>query len=199
MNNDIIFLYDFISPYAYLALKKIQQSSILNKANIHYCPISLFMILEKTGNPGPMRIENKDLYYINDAKRCFKEHGVTFNHSGKHPFFTQHINRFIHSIDNEKLKEKISLFLFEQIWQKAQTPEDEEQLLKLLKSSPYYQTQWEDIKQFIKENNGRKLFKQANQNAYQKYKAFGVPTLIYNNELFWGHDRIQQLEKNYTV
>ena len=198
MNDNITFLYDFISPYAYLALDRIQKSPILNKKYIHYCPISLFMILEKTGNPGPMRIENKDNYYINDTKRCFNEYGFIFNHSNKLPFFTQHINRFIHSIDNEKIKANISLFIFEQIWQKSQVPDNDEQLLKVLKKSPYFKQEWENIAQFIKENNGRKIFKQANQDAFQKYNAFGVPTMIYKDELFWGHDRIQQLEYKVT-
>lgn len=192
MREKITIFYDFISAYSYIALKKIKEENFFKDYKFIFQPISLVLILKKTGNPGPMLILHKRDYYIQDVYFSFIQEGLKFNPPKQHPFLTNTINRFLYSVPNEKRLE-LSLKIFESIWEKGMLLETPEELAEMLRKSLLFCDDFNSLRQFIRFNDGRKKLMQANQKAFEK-KVFGTPIFLIKDTLFWGQDRLKLLQ-----
>ena len=151
------------------------------------------MILGRTGNPGPANIAPKRKVALFDFCMQCARFDVPAIGPPEHPFNPMPLTRFIHSIDDEKLKYKATLFLNKHCWGEGKAVDTEEAISEALKQSEFFQTEWEDISLFIKENNGRRKLKEATARALDA-DVFGVPTFRYDGINFWGSDRLDLLQ-----
>jgi 2-hydroxychromene-2-carboxylate isomerase len=189
--------YDIISPYAYLGLELFSRDELSKESEFDITPVSLGSILGATGNPGPANILPKRKGALLDFCMQCELNNIPAIGPPRHPFNPMPATRFIHCIDNMKLRYKAALHLNKACWAKGIAIDTEDAIKECLESTDFFQTEWTDIDSFTKANDGRKKLKFHTSRALE-LDVFGVPTFRYDNINFWGSDRIDLLKAYIT-
>jgi 2-hydroxychromene-2-carboxylate isomerase len=184
MTKEIDFYFDFISPYTYLAYKKIQ--SLPKDIKINYKPILLGGLHNLEGITAPAFIKHKLKHMISDCNLIAKKDKSNFIWNSKFPINSLNIMRgylFI-NVENKDLYLDI---MFDAYW-KDNLDISNEGILKTLLEKCKIET----ISFFngIKDTKIKDELKSITQKAHDK-GIFGAPTFIVNNKIFWGQDRLE--------
>ena len=185
MIKSIDFYFDFISPYSFLAHKRIRK--IENKENIKfiYKPILLGGLHNLAGITAPALIKTKKNFIVKDCEMVAKKFKIDFIFNSKFPINSLNLMRGLLIVDDEIKKKYIDIF-FDAYWISNTDLTFEKNvsdiLSKIKVDSNFF---FENIKkQEIKD-----LLKNLTQKAFDK-KIFGAPTFVINDKLFWGQDRL---------
>ena len=184
MTKEIDFYFDFISPYTYLAYKKIQ--SLPKDIKISYKPILLGGLHNLEGITAPAFIKHKLKHMISDCNLIAKKDKSNFIWNSKFPINSLNIMRgylFI-NVENKDLYLDI---MFDAYWKDNLDISNEGILKTLLEKCKI-----EVISFFngIKDTKIKDELKSITQKAHDK-GIFGAPTFIVNNKIFWGQDRLE--------
>ena len=184
MTKEIDFYFDFISPYTYLAHKKIQ--SLPKDIKINYKPILLGGLHNLEGITAPAFIKPKLKHMISDCNLIAKKDKSNFIWNSKFPINSLNIMRgylFI-NVENKDLYLDI---MFDAYW-KDNLDISNEGIFKTLLEKCKIET----ISFFngIKDTKIKDELKSITQKAHDK-GIFGAPTFIVNNKIFWGQDRLE--------
>ena len=192
MSNHIDFYFDIISPYAYIAYKKILK---IKNINFKLKPIFLGGLHNLVGITAPAFNKFKMKNMQNDCELVAKKNNINFKWNSKFPINSLTIMRGYLCVENSKKEEYLNSF-FEGYWKEDQDLSSEENikyLLKKLKIDEY------DFFNLISNQNTKDKLKQLTQEAFEK-EVFGAPTFIVNNKIFWGQDRLEyaldEIKKN---
>tara|TARA_B100000787_G_scaffold156107_1_gene132012 strand:+ start:256 stop:843 length:588 start_codon:yes stop_codon:yes gene_type:complete len=186
MNNYIDFYFDIISPYSYIAHKKIQKIEKKKKIIFNYKPILLGGLHNLAGINAPAFNKYKMKNMQNDCELVSMKNNTSFTWNAKFPINTLLIMRgYLHTEENQK-KNYLDTF-FDAYWKNNIDLSSENEILKLLKI-----LQIDSVIFFkgIKEQYIKDHLKDLTNNAFRK-EVFGAPTFIVNNKIFWGQDRLQ--------
>ena len=183
MIKEIDFYFDFISPYTYLAYKKIQ--SLPKDIKINYKPILLGGLHNLEGIKPPAFIKSKLKHMINDCLLIAKKNNFDFKWNSKFPINSLNIMRGYLSI-NLPSRAQYTKTMFDAYWRDDLDISKEEILSLLLDQCKidkdiFFKT--------IKYPTIKEKLKEATKNAHEK-EVFGAPTFIVNNKIFWGQDRL---------
>ena len=186
MNSHIDFYFDIISPYAYIAHKKIQKIKENQKIKFNYKPILLGGLHNLAEITAPAFNKFKIKNMQNDCELVSKKNEISFRWNSKFPINSLNIMRGYLQI-TEKRKEIYLNTFFNAYWKDNVDLSSKEEISKLLKllniqNSIFF----EKIKDQIIKDNLKKL----TNDAFKK-EVFGAPTFIVNNKIFWGQDRLE--------
>jgi 2-hydroxychromene-2-carboxylate isomerase len=184
MTKQIDFYFDFISPYTYLAYKKIQ--SLSKNIKINYKPILLGGLHNLEGIKAPAFIKPKLKYMINDCLLIAKKNNFDFKWNSKFPINSLNIMRGCFDINPSNRDQYIEV-MFNAYWSDDLDISKEEILIPLLEQCKvdkdfFFKT--------IKDPIIKEKLKDATKHAHEK-EVFGAPTFIVNNKIFWGQDRLE--------
>ena len=182
MSNHIDFYFDIISPYAYIAHKK-----ILKHKNIifNYKPIFLGGLHKLVGITAPAFINSKAKFMIKDCKMVAKKFNIKFYFNSFFPINSINLMRGLLIIKNN-IKNNYIDNLFEAYWQDGLNLSDEKTFCNVLKKCKIKKN---DFLMKIKDQKIKDKLKKLTQEAYDK-DIFGAPTFIVNEKIFWGQDRL---------
>ena len=183
MSNHIDFYFDIISPYAYIAYKK-----ILRHKNIvfNYKPIYLGGLHKLAGIDSPAFNKYKLRNNINDCNLVSEKNNIEFKWNSNFPINSLKIMRGYLCIDEDKKNEYLNTF-FNAYWKDdldLSEPKNVNELLKNLKIDN------EEFYNAIKEQAIKNKLIKLTADAFEK-EVFGTPTFIINNKIFWGQDRLE--------
>ena len=184
MTKEIVFYFDFVSPYAYLAYKKIQ--SLPKNIKINFKPILLGGLHSLEGITAPAFIKPKLKHMINDCLLIAKKYNFDFKWNSKFPINSLNIMRGYLNINSSNQAQYIKI-IFDAYWKDDLDISKEEILISLLEQCNidkgiFFKT--------IKDPVIKEKLKDATKNAHEK-DVFGAPTFIVNNKIFWGQDRLE--------
>ena len=186
----IDFYFDFISPYSYLAYKKLNN---LNNINVNYKPILLGGLHKLGGITAPAFNERKMKNMKNDCELIAKKNNIEFKWNNKFPVNSLSLMRGYLVID-AKLKKKYFDNCFDAYWKDNVDISNEENLSKVLEKCEV------DINFFNESINQQKIkdeLKELTSKAFEM-GIFGAPTFIVNKKLFWGQDRLNYALDEYN-
>ena len=193
MTNIIEFYFDFISPYTYLAYKKIKLLQKDKDININYNPILLGGLHNLEGITPPAFIKSKLNFMIRDCNMVAKKNNIQFTFNSKFPINSIKLMRGFLIIDN-KIKNKYLDVMFNAYWRDNLDIGDEETLNKLI-------TECKIDKDFFHKNiidqKIKNKLKDNTQNAYD-IEIFGAPSFVVNKKIFWGQDRLEYAIDEYN-
>ena len=193
MTKSFDFYFDFISPYSFLAHKKLKSLNINNNININYKPI-LLGGLHKLGNiTAPAFNERKMKNMKNDCELVAKKNSIEFKWNNKFPINSLSLMRGYLVID-AKLKKKYFDNCFDAYWKDNIDISNEKNLSKILDKCEI------DINFFnesIKQQKIKDELKKLTNDAFE-IDIFGAPTFIVNKKLFWGQDRLDYALDEYN-
>ena len=183
MSDDIDFYFDIISPYAYIAYKK-----ILKIKNINFKPKPIFLggLHNLVGITAPAFNKYKMKNMQNDCELVAKKNNINFKWNSKFPINSLNLMRGYLCVKDNKKEEYLNNF-FEAYWKEDLDLSNEENIKILLKKLKIDE---HDFFNLIKNQDTKDKLKQFTQEAFEK-EVFGAPTFIVNNKIFWGQDRLE--------
>ena len=192
MNDHIDFYFDIISPYAYIAYKKILK---IKDINFKLKPILLGGLHNLAGISAPAFNKYKMKNMQNDCELVAKKNNISFKWNSKFPINSLNIMRGYLCVKDNKKEEYLNNF-FEAYWKEDLDLSNEENIKILLKKLKIDE---HDFFNLIKSQDTKDKLKEFTQEAFEK-EVFGAPTFIVNNKIFWGQDRLEyaldEIKKN---
>ena len=186
MSSHIDFYFDIISPYSYIAHKKIQKIKEHQKVIFNYKPILLGGLHNLAGINAPAFNKYKMKNMQSDCELVSKKNNISFKWNLKFPINSLSIMRGYLSIEDSQKEDYLNIF-FDAYWRDNLDLSSEKEFSKLLKSLKI------DSKIFfekIAQQSIKDDLKKLTNDAFEK-EVFGAPTFIVNNKIFWGQDRLE--------
>jgi len=186
MTRSIDFYFDIISPYSYIAHKKIEKVKREKNIVFNYKPILLGGLHKLANITPPAFNEFKMKNMKNDCEMVSSKNHIPFRWNEKFPINSISIMRGYLFIDEENKEQYIDSF-FEAYWkynQDLSLQSNFNKIIEKLNIDPLI------IQKGIKDENIKEKLKQLTNKAFSK-KVFGAPTFMYNEKIFWGQDRLE--------
>ena len=183
MSKLIDFYFDFISPYSYLAHKKI--INLNQRHYFNYKAILLGGLHNLGGITAPAFNERKMKNMKNDCVLIAEKNKIPFMWNEKFPINSLNLMRgfiFIEDIKKDKFLDKC----FDAYWKNNIDISSEENIKQILTNCEI------DVDFFnngIKKQETKEKLKNLTSLAFEK-DIFGAPTFVVNNKIFWGQDRL---------
>jgi len=194
MNKSIDFYFDFISPYSFLAYKKLKILNENNKFNINYKPILLGGLHKLGGITAPAFNERKMKNMKFDCELIARKNNIEFIWNDKFPLNTLYLMRGFLVVD-KKIKNKFFELCFDAYWRNNVDILDNENIKDILKNCSIDQQKF--FEEISKPSIKDELKKMTNK-AFEK-DIFGAPTFMVNNKIFWGQDRLDYALDEYNA
>jgi 2-hydroxychromene-2-carboxylate isomerase len=186
MSSYIDFYFDVISPYSYIAHKKIQKIKESQKVIFNYKPILLGGLHNLAGINAPAFNKYKMKNMQSDCELVSKKNNISFMWNSKFPINSLSIMRGYISLNETQKDDYLNTF-FDAYWKDNLDLSSEREFSELLGSLKI------DSKIFfekIKQQSIKDDLKKLTSDAFEK-EVFGAPTFIVNNKIFWGQDRLE--------
>ena len=181
------FYFDFISPYSFLAHKKIKKIEEKNSIKVIYKPILLGGLHNLHGIKAPAFIPAKAKNMIRDCKLIAEKDGVRFKFNSYFPIKSLNLMRGVFVAEEDNCKSYYIDNIFNAIWQDGLNMNDETVIQKILQNLNI------NPKTFILRSTSSSIKDYLKERTAEAYKKgiFGAPSFISNNKIFWGQDRLE--------
>ena len=186
MSSHIDFYFDIISPYSYIAHKKIQKIKKHQKVIFNYKPILLGGLHNLAGINAPAFNKFKIKNMQSDCELVSKKNSISFKWNLKFPINSLPIMRGYLSVEDDQKEDYLNIF-FDAYWRYNLDLSSDKEFSKLLESLKI------DSKIFfekITQQSIKDTLKKFTNDAFEK-EVFGAPTFIVDNKIFWGQDRLE--------
>ncbi len=183
MSNSIDFYFDIISPYSYIAYKKILRTQNIK---FNYKPILLGGLHKLEGITAPAFNTHKMKNMKNDCELVAYKNEIKFSWNSKFPINSLYMMRGYLVLEDDKKIHYLDSF-FNAYWKDNLDLNEKENIIKLLENLEI------DSKHFfeaIESENVKDKLKKFTLDAFEK-NVFGAPTFIVNKKIFWGQDRLE--------
>lgn len=187
--------FDFVSPYAWLALEQVEGFGVPLGVRWKLRPFVFGALLVELGRTAPAEIPAQRAYVARDVARIAQKLGLEFTGAPSHPFRTIASLRAALLHADQDCALPVARELARACWGKGLDLNDPEVVVAAVArggGDP------EDLAQRAKASAIKAQLK-ANTEAAKESGLFGVPTFEIPNqdgspgELFWGHDRLELL------
>jgi 2-hydroxychromene-2-carboxylate isomerase len=190
------FHFDFGSPNAYLAHRVIPQIEERTGAKFEYVPVLLGGVFKLTGNRSPAEsfagIKNKLAYERLETARFIKRHGIgDFRHNAFFPVNTLTIMRGAVAAQILGVFKRYVDEIYRQMWSEPKKLDDLPVWLTVLREADFDAERFAelvqdaDVKARLLDNTTRSV----------ERGTFGSPTFFVGDEIFFGKDRLRDLEE----
>jgi 2-hydroxychromene-2-carboxylate isomerase len=182
-SGPVLFYFDFISPYSYLA----SQLLVRNPIDLLLRPVVFGTMLAKRNAVGPGEIESRRRIGAEDTLMLAAHYGIPFEGPPTHPFNSIYALRSVCAVEEEQ-RMPLAQAYFRAAWARGESLEDLDVLKRCLAEVGIAQ----DPEATATDSRWRAALK-SNTNEALERGAWGVPTFIVDDLLFFGHDRIELL------
>lgn len=195
-DKQVEFIIDFASPNAYLAYKVLPDILSRTGARVAYRPALLGGIFKATGNQAPMMafagVQGKLAYEQLEFERFIKKHQLSaFKFNPHFPVMTLFLMRGAMVAERDDRLEEYIAAGFHHMWEDPKKMDDPDAFVTAMTSSGFdgaallEQTKDSAVKQLLMEKT----------NAVIERGVFGIPTFFIGKEMFFGKDRLDQVEE----
>ena len=188
----IVTLYfDPVSPYAWLAAGAIARIEAAG-AVLQLQPVLFAAMLNAHGQKGPAEIDAKRLYTFRDVMRQAATQGLVFQGPPGHPFNPLLALRMCAALTHKDQRRRFALTVLAACWERGEDVSARATLVRLadacdLDGAALADAALQpDVKARLAADTERAIAD----------GVFGVPTFRIGNELFWGGDRVEALERH---
>lgn len=194
MPNPIDFYFDFSSPYSFLASEQIDALAARHGRTVVYRPILLGVVFKASGGtPLTEQYGPKARYSVHDFERSARFAGIRYRHPSKFPIGAVGASRAVLWLQQHQ-PDKANAFVhavFRAFFQDDRDVSDAAVVAGIAQSIGV---------------DGPKLMQAAQEPAIKDelrkrvdeavaFGVFGAPTIVVDGELFWGNDRLPQIER----
>ncbi len=177
----IVFWFDPISPFAYLAFERLPQALEGCSYSVDYRPLLFAGLLQHWGQKGPAEIEPKRAWTYRHVAWLAHQHGIPLQMPSAHPFNPLQLLRLcIAAESNRRVVEAV----MRHVWRGGADAADAARLEALTRElAPAREVTSGAIKAELR----------ANTDVAMAQGVFGVPTFECDGKLFWGLEALPML------
>jgi 2-hydroxychromene-2-carboxylate isomerase len=193
--DDPIFWFDFGSPNAYLAHRVVPAIEARTGARFRYVPVLLGGLFKLTGNQAPMvafaGVPTKLAYERREMERFIAAHAIPFRMNPHFPVNTLALMRGAVAAEAEGVFDAYVEGMFHFMWEEPRKLDDPTVLAHALAEAglPADRLLARAVDRDVK---GRLA---ANTQDAFAHGAFGIPTFLVGGELYFGKDRLREVEE----
>jgi 2-hydroxychromene-2-carboxylate isomerase len=191
------FHFDFGSPNAYLAELVLPEIERHTGVRFEYVPVLLGGVYKATGNMSPFDslrgIKNKSEYNALETQRFLRHHNITkFKSNPFFPVNTLMLMRCAIAAQFENMFEPYFRAAYHHMWEEPKKMDDPKIFREAFVSSGIdidrliARAQQDDVKKRLIENTSDAVAR----------GEFGSPTFFVGNEMFFGKDRLREVEES---
>ncbi len=200
MTQDVTFLYDFGSPNAYLAHRVIPAIAGRTGATFRYQPVLLGGLFKLTGNQAPMlafaNIPAKTTYMRREMARFVRRNRIdAFQMNPHFPVNTLMLMRGAVAAERLSLAETYIEAMMAGMWEQGLKLDDPAVLSAALTAAGLPAEQLFALAQ----DQSVKDELAANTQAAADRGAFGIPSFLIGEELYFGKDSLGEVEADLTA
>ena len=196
MNSvDARFLFDFGSPNAYFVHKVLPAVEARSGARFDYVPVLLGGLFKLSGNRSPMEtyagVANRRTYDMLEIERFVAKHGLDrFRMNPHFPVNTLQIMRGAIAAERLGCKAPYIDAMFAAMWERGLDMAQPDVIAGVLAEAGL------DVAAIVagSQDADVKAKLMANTQAAFEQGAFGAPTLFVGSEMFFGKDRLAEVE-----
>ena len=200
MGKSVEFIFDFASPNAYLAHCVLPGIAERTGAKIVISPCLLGGIFKLTGNQAPMTafggIQGKLSYEALETKRFIAKHGLSQYQFNPHfPINTLLIMRGLIAARRMGVEVAYTRAVFAGMWERGLKMDDPEVVAQVLTEAGL------DARAIIEATQDPEVKAEllANTEKAAARGAFGIPTFFVGDEIFFGKERLGQVEEELAT
>jgi 2-hydroxychromene-2-carboxylate isomerase len=196
MSKTIDFIFDFGSPNAYLAWKVLPEIAARTHAQVNLIPCLLGGLFKLTGNESPLmafgKVKGKLEYERLETQRFIAKHGIrAFRFNPHFPVNTLLIMRGLLAAGRAKAFDLYLETVLKAMWEDGKKMDDPAVVAEVLRAAGLDAKAILDAAQdpIVKSDLAE------NTNAAAARGAFGIPTFFVGDEMFFGKERLGQVEE----
>ena len=192
---DFKFIFDFGSPKTYLVYKLLPGIEKRTKTKAEYVPVLLGGIFKSTNNVSPIESFKtgpaKGKYDDLDTARFVKKHDIAFNFNSNFPINTLNLMRGAIFAQENDIFDKYVEVVFKSMWVDNKKMDDLEVIQTVLLENGL------PVKEIFEGTQDQKIKDKLIKNTSEVVEkgVFGAPSLLVNNELFFGKETLQDVEE----
>lgn len=192
MSKTLEFYFDFASPTAYLAHKRLQQLREQYGLVIDYKPMLLGGVFKATGNATPISVPAKGKYMLeSDLPRFSRRYGVTLNMNPYFPINTLYLMRAAIGAQQLDCLQPYIDTVFDAVWVAGKNMGDPEVVTQVLVDNGL---DAQALMALSQDSEIKAALISATEEAVAR-GAFGTPTMYMDGEMFFGQDRLDFVEE----
>ena len=190
----IKYYYSVASPFAYLAIERFM--GLVKKYNLEVeeKPFDLVgKVFPNTGGlPVPKRHPSRLKYRLVEIDRIAKKFNISINSQPKHfPPSDPHLPaKFTIAAIKKGNQLDFGKVCLSYLWSKEKDISDLNVMKEICSET---NLNFEELKKFSESDEVSKTYENNSSDAVND-DVFGAPSFIFNNEIFWGQDRLDYLE-----
>ena len=195
MSKTIELIFDFVSPNAHLVWQPLRALAARQGAQLKITPVLLGGMHKLTGNAPPFirdaEVKGKNAYARLEMERFIAKHGFhRFKLNPKFPFNSVNLLRMLLALEGEDQFRLIEA-LNPALWERELDVADADAVATVLATAGFdvealvAATQDPTIKQALIDNTEKAV----------ERGAFGIPTFFIGTEMFFGKERLGQIEE----
>jgi 2-hydroxychromene-2-carboxylate isomerase len=178
--GSIDFFFDIGSPYSYLAFHRIQPMAAEAGVHVRYRPFLLGAVFKAAGNTPPAMVPARGAYMLRDLDRWAAHIGVPFSFPSFFPVNSLLPMRALCRFGPDEI-EAPARRIFHAYWAANQDVSMPEVLADLIGADAVASAGAEQIKDCLREHTEDAI----------RLGAFGAPSFVVGEELFFGNDRLE--------
>ena len=196
MTKRVELVFDFVSPNAYLVFWPLKELAERYEAELELIPVFLGGMHKLTGNAPPMirdkDVKGKNAYAMLEMDRFIAKHGLTqYRLHPQFPFNSITLQRMLYAACEDGRGLQLAEALLRAIWEDGLDIADPEAIGAAVTAAGcdaadlFTRAQSDAVKQGLA----------ANTDAVIARGAFGIPTMWVGDEMFFGKERLGQIEE----
>jgi 2-hydroxychromene-2-carboxylate isomerase len=190
-SRTIPFYLDFISPYTWMALMQAERFAAEHGFRWQVRPVVYAALLDAHGLTGPAETPAKRRYAFNDVVRCAQSLDLRFEGPPEHPFRSLGALRTLFVFRNDPAALRLAVRLSDTCWSEGRSLTDPRVIGEVVESVGLDAT---ELDRRIADGVVKQGLRGMTEEAV-RLGVFGVPTFVVDDELFWGHDRLEHLAR----
>jgi len=183
------FLFDYISPYAYLGWTQVHALAAQFQRQVEAVPVLFAGLLRAHGTLGPAEVPAKRAYLFKDVLRRANLLGVPLLPPPSHPFNPLLALRVTCVPMDESSRRRLIYGLYAGAWAGGCGITEPQAVSAIARAAGL------DGDALLAAANGAECKERLRRNTEDLVAqgVFGVPTMLVDGELFWGHDAFPAL------
>lgn len=189
-DRELHFYFDFLSPYAFFASRKLPALCEKHRVKLNYCPVVFAGLLNHWGQLGPAEIPTKALHTAKHCMRYAALNGIPYHGPKHHPFNPLTTLRLSTVEVAGEDQAKVVNCLYSLGWEQGGDLGNDAEIAQALVAADIdgprliERSQALFVKQALRANTDTAIAK----------GVFGVPTMLIEDQLFWGIDQLEYLD-----
>lgn len=189
----LTFYFDFSSPYGYLAAQRIDRIAARHGRGVDWRPFLLGITFKQTGTGPLLNIPIKGGYARHDIERCARLIGVPFIWPAEFPFSSVAASRAYYWLAERDVEaaKALARALYKAAFGEGRDISKPEAVAGIAAELGHDR---DTVRAALQDPAVKERLKREVDTAIEA-GVFGSPYILVDGEPFWGHDRLDQVEK----